>query len=195
MHRIQSMLLDAAIASVMLVPLFLLLNRYYFRSKVRTFCYFIFAIYLCGMFSVVGLPDIRYVRYDPHFNFVPFAYMFSDALNSLLNVALFVPMGFCLPLFWKAFAQLRKTLLYGFGVSLLIEILQIFTYRASDVNDLITNTTGTLFGWCIAKIILRLFSLQTGNHHKELAIISMSAFGVMFFSHPFLENCVTILFQ
>ena len=91
MNRVLSMLLDAAIAAVMLIPLFVLLNKVYFHNTKRSALYLLFAIYLCGMFAVVGLPDICYVRFDPNFNFIPFAYMFSDAVNSLLNVALFFP--------------------------------------------------------------------------------------------------------
>ena len=196
MNRVLSMLLDAAIAAVVLIPLFLLLNKCYFHNTKRSTLYFLFSVYLCGMFAVVGLPDICYIRFDPNFNFTLFAYMFSDAINSLLNVALFLPMGFCLPLLWKAFAPLRKTLLFGFGVSLFIEILQIFTFRASDVNDLITNSAGTILGWCFARILMWAFpGLCPEDNRNDVSVVCLSAFGIMFFLQPFPANYFFRLLQ
>lgn len=144
MYRFFDMGLEAGVAAVILVPLFLVVNRIYFHDLGRTVGYLIFAIYLAGVDAVVGLPCITYIRLGFNYNFVPFLYMFSDCKNSLLNVLLFVPLGFFLPLFWKKFSAFGYTLLFGFCTSLLIELLQIFTFRATDVNDLITNTVGTV---------------------------------------------------
>ena len=189
MHRITAMCIDAAIAALVLVPLFFLLDKYFFHSKRRTCLYILFAVYLSGMFAVAGLPDIRYIRYDPHFNFVPFAYMFSDYTNSLLNVVLFFPLGLCLPLFWGPFRRMWRTLVFGFLVSFLIEFLQIFTYRASDVNDLITNTLGTLLGWCIGKTLLHFFpGIRPTDRTREIPVICGSAFCVMYFLQPYLAS-------
>ena len=189
MHRVFSMCLDAAIAAIILIPVFIVLNRHFFRNRKRTVCYTLFAVYLCGMFAVVGLPDIRYVRFDPNYNLTPFAYMFSDSTNSLLNVLLFVPMGLCLPLFWIPCSILVRTLFIGFSVSLLIEVLQIFTYRASDINDLMTNTFGTLIGWAIARLLLRCFpSISPHGKTVEFYVVGLTAFVVMFFLQPFLAD-------
>ena len=191
MRRIFSMCLDAGIAAVVLIPLFLILNQYYLKSTKKTVNYFIFAVYLSGMFAVVGLPDIRYVRFDPNFNFVPFAYMFSDFTNSFLNVLLFVPLGFFLPVFWKHFTSLWRTGLFGLCTSLLIEVLQIFTYRATDVNDLMPNTLGTLIGWLIAKLVLHFCpAIAPGDKTQEVAVVCGTAFSVMFFVQPFLANWI-----
>lgn len=189
MHRVLSMSLDAAIAALALVPLFLILNRRLFHDLRRTaYCLF-FAVYLCAMFAVAGLPDIRYIRFDPRFNFVPFAYMFSDHTNSLLNVLLFVPMGLSLPILWKHFSPAWRTVLFGLCTSLLIEVLQIFTYRATDINDLMTNTLGTLAGWSLGALILQRFSnLTPGENTGEILPVCGTAFAVMFFIQPFLAG-------
>lgn len=189
MHRVLSMSLDAAIAALALVPLFLILNRRLFHDLRRTaYCLF-FAVYLCAMFAVAGLPDIRYIRFDPRFNFVPFAYMFSDHTNSLLNVLLFVPMGLFLPILWKYFSPAWRTVLFGLCTSLLIEVLQIFTYRATDVNDLMTNTLGTLAGWSLSKLALRLFpKLTPAEKTGDIVPVCGAAFAVMFFVQPFLAG-------
>lgn len=191
MHRILFMCLDAALAAVFLVPLFLILNRRYFRSRRKTFCYLLLAVYLCGVYAVVGLPTVNYIRFDPNFNFVPFAYMFSDFTNSFLNVLLFLPLGGLLPLFWKDFKKFLPTVLFGFCTSLLIEVLQLFTLRATDVNDLMTNTLGTVIGWCCARCLLRLVpGIVPGWKTKEVFVVCGAAFAVMFFAQPFLAELV-----
>ncbi len=181
--------LDAAFAAVFLIPLYLYLNKRKFHDWKKAFGYFVFSIYLCAMFAVVGLPDVLYIRFEPNFNFIPFAYMLSDYMNSLLNVILFLPMGFFLPMFWEKFRGLGPALLFGFCTSLLIEILQIFTFRATDVNDLITNTFGTLLGWSVFKLLALVYrrNFPAGNP-REIYWVCGSAFIVMFFFQPFLAN-------
>ena len=78
-------------------------------------------------------------------------------LNVLLNIAFFVPLGFLLPLLWKPFRKWYAALGAGFGVSLLIELTQLFTGRGMcDVDDLFTNTLGAMLGWCAAMFVLAL---------------------------------------
>ena len=196
MRRIPFMLLDAAIAAVIYLPLFLYLNKRYFHSRRRTIWYFLLAVYLSGVYAVVGLPDIRYAIFDLHYNFVPFAYMFSDYKSSLLNVLLFVPLGFFLPVFGQRYRNLGWTLLFGLGLSLVIETMQIFTFRATDVNDLITNTAGTLVGWCLGRLFIQ---VRTGYPLEErsqpVRMVFLISFLVMFFLHPFIADTVFFLFS
>lgn len=190
------MFFDAAVAAVFLIPLFFYLNKHYFHDSIRMAGYILFAVYLSGMFAVVGLPDIRYVRFDPRYNIVPFAYMFSDLTNTILNVLLFLPLGFFLPVFWARFLPFFRTVLFGFFTSLLIESLQIFTYRATDINDLITNTFGTFLGWILARITLKLVpGWIPGNRIREVYVVCLFAFVVMFFVQPFLADFLFALFH
>ena len=109
MYRIFAMCLEAGIAAIILIPTFWLLNRYCFRNSRRAVCYLIMSLYLAAVDAVVGLPSLLYIRIDQNINLVPFAYMFSDYRNSLLNVLLFVPLGFLLPVLWKRFRSLLWT--------------------------------------------------------------------------------------
>jgi len=78
-------------------------------------------------------------------------------LNVLLNIALFVPLGFLLPLLAKQFRKWYLSLGAGFGVSLLIELTQLITGSGMcDVDDLFTNTLGAMLGWCAAMLVLAL---------------------------------------
>lgn len=84
-----------------------------------------------------------------------------DVLQTVFNVALFVPLGVLFSDFLVMKA--RWGIPAGLGVSLLIEATQFTgnwglmpcSYRVADVNDLITNTTGTAVGYLIALLIPR----------------------------------------
>ncbi|GAB2483356.1 hypothetical protein GCM10027030_16930 [Luteococcus sediminum] len=96
-------------------------------------------------------------------------------LELLLNVALFVPLGW----FCRRFGGWRvlPTLATGLLVSLAIEVTQytglwgIFrcAYRMSDAVDLVTNTTGTAVGILLAALTPRFFpraEVLEANAHR-----------------------------
>lgn len=191
MHRVFAMCLEAGIAAVILIPSFWALNRYCFRNSRRAACYLVMSVYLAAVDAVVGLPSLLYIRFDRNINLVPFAYMFSDYGNSLLNVLLFVPLGFFLPVLWKRFRSFLWTALFGLGFSLSIELLQLFTFRATDINDLMTNTVGTILGWCLGRLMLKLFpSIRPSWKTRELVVVFGVTFAVMFLAQPFLAELV-----
>lgn len=126
-------------------------------SKTKIFISLVvFYYYLCVMLTkVVGIPTLsEYIRlsrlgeafFNPNINLIPFSDGFS--LSFILNIFLFVPLGFLCPLISKSYQCVKNTLLIGCGLSFSIEIVQLFTlYRATDINDLITNIVGTLIGY------------------------------------------------
>ena len=178
---------NAAMAAIVLIPVFFLLNKSV-RNPKRSVWYCLMSIYLSGVYAVVGLPTIGYIRFAPNINLEPFAYMFSDFTNSFLNVLLFVPLGILLPMLWNRFKNPLRTLFFGLLVSVFIEFLQLFTYRATDINDLMTNTLGTLFGWCIGRILLCFLKIPGHNSRKrDVYTVFGIAFGVMFFLQPVIE--------
>ena len=189
MHRVPAMCMEACVALVILAPVFLVLDRRYVHNGNRTLCYLAFAFYLAAVDAVVGLPCVRYIRFDANINLKPFAYMFSDYQTSFLNVVLFVPLGVFLPVLWEAFRKFHWTVLFGFCLSLVIEVLQLFTFRATDVNDLMTNTAGTILGWCIARLLLWLVpGIRPQNNVKDVFLVCGITFAVLFFVQPFLAD-------
>lgn len=179
---------EAAIATIPLLPLFCLLNHHRIRNWKRSAVYLVFSIYLSTMYAAVGLPDITYYRFHPHFNFVPFLYMFTAWETTVLNVLLFVPLGFFMPVLWNDYKSWFKTLFLGFGISSMIEVLQIFTYRATDINDLMTNTLGTFVGFLIGRLFLKCCpSFHSMNDNRDIGLVFGISFAVMFFIYPFVS--------
>lgn len=175
-------------AAFFLVPVYLLLYKLRLKDVRKSALCFLFAFYLCAVYALTGLPNVTYIRFDFSANLVPLRGMLTGMRNTILNILLFTPLGVFLPLLEGRYRMVKRTVAAGFFLSLSIELLQIFTYRATDVNDLITNTVGTLAGFCIAGIGRKRIraSAKTTQRNSDVWIAFFTAFCGMFFLQPFL---------
>lgn len=98
---------------------------------------------------------IAYGKLDNSINLIPFSS--EGAMTYILNIIMFMPLGFLLPLIWKNFRNAKKVVLMGFLMSLAIEICQLFNIRTTDIDDLLMNTLGTLVGYCCWKVFSLIF--------------------------------------
>ena len=75
-------------------------------------------------------------------------------------------------------------------MSLAIELLQILTYRATDINDLIANTVGAVLGYFVFRAISLIFpsAKKVATRKNEIAVIMLSVFAEMFFVQPYLAT-------
>ena len=75
----------------------------------------------------------------------------------ILNILLYIPMGYLLPFVWKTLRKhLWLTVPAGFAISLLTEIIQLIThYGWFDVDDLMNNTIGALLGAVLFAVFYR----------------------------------------
>lgn len=97
-------------------------------------------------------------------------YSVKNWANVLLNVAMFVPLGFLLPLLGKGFRKWYVAVPSGFGVSLAIELLQLaIGIGICDVDDLFANTLGALMGYLLIMTVLSLFREKGGRLRPGLA--------------------------
>ena len=97
-------------------------------------------------------------------------YSVKSWANVLLNVALFGPLGFLLPLLGRKFRKWQLTVPVCFGVSLLIELVQLAIGRGvCDVDDLFCNTLGGAMG-CFAAMALLSLSGEKGKRRKPALI-------------------------
>lgn len=72
-------------------------------------------------------------------------------ISILGNVMLFVPLGFLFSLLWSD--SIKLNLLIGAGLSLLIELYQLFLPRATDIDDIWLNVLGILIGCLVLRLI------------------------------------------
>ncbi|MEP9364944.1 VanZ family protein [Nocardioides sp. CN2-186] len=115
-------------------------------------------VYAAGVLGHVLLPfpidasDPRPWRVWIHLT--PFVDVAEDPIGMVLNIALFVPLGFLLPLVVRV-GSARRAVLYGVLASLGIEMVQLVgdltvsPGRVADVDDLIGNAIGTLIGYAV----------------------------------------------
>lgn len=79
----------------------------------------------------------------------------------IVNIMLFVPFGFLLPLGSKKFQPFWKTYLAGFLFSVCIELMQlIFHFGVFETADLLNNTIGVFIGYGLYKIIAFFMSVK-----------------------------------
>ena len=190
MFRIYLAVVDMIPAAVVLIPTFGLLyaTKYHYQLG-KSVGYCLFCMYLSAVYSLVGVPNILHISPGLNLNFIPFTGLISDFKNSMLNIMLFAPLGFFLPVLWTRFRKMKSCILFGFGLSLAIELLQMLTFRTTDVNDLITNVCGTLLGYILARPVIKKFSINNLAVYDPLVLCAVS-FAIMFFVHPILSPLI-----
>ncbi|MEM5011210.1 VanZ family protein [Niallia taxi] len=122
---------------------------------------------VCFIFYMTMFPN-RYLGIgieEGGHNFIPFLMIkemfvdrsfFTFVVNNIGNIALFMPLGFFLPMAIPKFRHVILTTVAGCCLSAVIESIQWFMkYRWSDVDDIILNTIGALAGFGIYKAVLK----------------------------------------
>lgn len=132
----------------------------------------LFAGYLAALVVIVWMPmltwnqllsgdfrfeDLRAVGYYTN-NGAVLKFLSGDLHGYLLfefiaNIALFIPLGFLLPMSFRRLKWWAVDLI-GLGTTCLVELIQPFLGRTGDLDDVITNFTGAVIGCVIAKIVL-----------------------------------------
>lgn len=110
-------------------------------------------------------------RYDwnKNLNLIPFrsfhAYWAGAIIRNVCgNLAMFMPLGFLSSALFRN-GTWKRALCIGVGMSLFIEVAQYFIMRASDIDDIILNTTGALCGYWLYRLIGKVWPQVT----KKLA--------------------------
>ncbi len=190
MHRIYGTLIEMVAASVFIIPVFFLYNKFIFHNLKQALIYMVLAFYLVAVFALVGFPSIISIHFDFTVNVFPFVGMASDFSNACLNVLLFVPLGILLPMLWDKYRNMKSTLLFALCMTVGIEFSQIFTLRTTDINDIITNIAGTLLGYFVAKGITKNFTqcMKSNEKSKDLYMICGTVVLIMFLLQPFISS-------
>ncbi|AYF84304.1 VanZ family protein [Bacillus thuringiensis] len=147
---------------------------------------FLFVVYICMVVAVtlfplpIGFPS-NLENLNRSVNIIPFASIIKDinqigsaydgdalfmigliVRNVGGNILLLMPLGFLAPILWDKYKKFKNTILLGFSISASIELLQLIQSlfsgvgRITDIDDVICNVLGSIFGYCIYKILLKL---------------------------------------
>lgn len=192
-------LLDKLCGAVVSLPLVLV---YIFvfdreRAKRRWGWMVLLTLYLNAMYIVIGVPGVQYICWDPTLNLIPFQDFSARNMEGMvLNAIMFAPLGFLLPAYFERYRHWGRTLAAGFLTSLTVELIQLFTFRATDVDDLIMNTLGTLVGFLLAKLVLRRRTAVYRGKKDWLELVIVNGIVllvIVFIRYPLMEAILNLL--
>lgn len=155
---------------IILIPAFLLYPAVC-HGKIkspRSAMLLLFSLWVLMLFFMTGMPTLDFHTLDFNCNIIPFRGLIDAPIQYGFNVLIFLPIG-CFPsLLWAPFSKWKNILWLGFGLSLLIETAQLFTFRTTDIDDLIANTLGTAFGFFVAKGLGSLMQIEvTADQYRS----------------------------
>lgn len=139
----------------------------------------VFCILFCYIVIVIGATIFTRSGVYEHANFNLFSsyieawnnYSKSYWRNIILNILMFVPFGFLLPLFSYRFKKLYWTLSLGFLFTFGIEVTQYITKRGIfEVDDIMNNWIGALIGYSLVMFLLTSISKEK-TKFKPLKLI------------------------
>ena len=147
MLPISDILIRSISGYVFIIPVLIL---YFFirkksgrkQSIFHIIAVFVFCYYLFGILTVTGIGYTSTISFRPQISIIPFCGMISGPIDTILNLVLFVPL-----------------------FSLSIEIVQMFGWGATDINDLIINTAGACLGYLIYYLVSKILPI---NFRKRL---------------------------
>lgn len=102
--------------------------------------------------------------------------------NTLGNIAIFLPLGYLLPILTKKIDNIYKVFLISISVSIVFESLQYIFYLGSlDIDDVILNTLGGVIGYIIYYFIRKLTTTSPSTAiYKVSIVLSIVAFIIGF---------------
>jgi len=150
------------------------------QSLLHTVAVFIFGYYLFGLLTVTGIGFTSTMNFHPNISWTPFIGMITGPIDTILNVILFVPLGFFLPLLYKKYHNIKAIALTGLLLSLAVEFVQMFDWGSSDINDLMTNTAGACVGFLIYFLLSKILPANLKKQFQSRKVNAMVE--VFFFS-------------
>jgi glycopeptide antibiotics resistance protein len=165
-------------AALACTPVYLLLRRPWKRREIREIFLFLYTVYCLALLWLVlrgsyaspaemlRSAQSRVTETHMNINLVPFKTMrlmlgthMPDqiCINIIANFVLFVPCSFGMLALWKRTRNVPCCLAVCLGVPLLIEFLQLFINRNTDIDDVILNFAGGLCGVILFIIVHKVF--------------------------------------
>ena len=142
------------------------------------------AVFIIYLVVVVGATMLRYRMHSfagGIGEIYPLFYSYKEAWNHfsarewrniILNIMMFVPFGFLLPLVSKKFQVLWKTYLAGFLFTFLIEMTQLlFNLGICEMDDFMNNTVGAMIGYGFYRLFVFVVNKWKKQETKALSTV------------------------
>lgn len=172
------------------VLVLLLISRYAYKqtrikwetdrlTKTQSYAQWLLVSYILLLLflTVLGRRSMDYYRYN-----FDIGYSYRDAYHNgnpqaistiAVNIAMFVPVGLLGAIGFKRFGIL-KALLLGILLTASIEFLQLMLRNGTcEIDDLISNTAGTICGCLPGQVIRSLLKRKTKRYHSKKECDSM----------------------
>ena len=190
MLPISDILIRSISGYVFIIPVLMLYFLYLKKSGRKQSIFHITAL------TVTGIGYTSTISFRPKISIIPFLGMISGPIDTILNLVLFVPLGFFLPLLYKKYHHIKNVVLTGFLFSLSIEIIQMFGWGATDINDLIINTVGACLGYLIYYLLSKILPInfrkrlqsENVNDMVEIMLYAIYIFIVMITVQPWVVH-------
>jgi glycopeptide antibiotics resistance protein len=95
-----------------------------------------------------------------------FSFNFHNLRDIATNILLYLPLGVFVCLYQASFKKIKLislSLIFGFLISLIVETIQAFVGRYSDLTDILSNGSGYMLGYIITYIALTHFHLSPSS--------------------------------
>ena len=163
MHRIEAYirlgLIFVVIISILYLPILFKLKKKGISptrqvSYIGLVCSIFLIVFATMLFMLISFNSTHTL------NIIPFNWneigLYQFVVEKIPNILLFIPFGFFVPAVYKSKRNIWKTMLIVFLTTFGIEFLQyfmgisqLFTGRATDIDDVITNFLGGLIGYIL----------------------------------------------
>lgn len=159
---------------------------------------YVFLFYLSLVYGVTQIATVWDIsRYETWIRVSQINLTLFDTAGStayLLNILLFMPLGFLLPTIWPHFRKMKNTVCAGFFFSLAIELNQLLNNRITDIDDLFTNTLGAIIGYVIYRVLFKMICKREEKRldtnfplvikYEAIFCLVCSFVGAMFIYYP-----------
>ena len=188
------------ICVIILSSIYLVKYSWMTKKQNKKMFYLVFAIYLFSVLNITlfcrqPMNENKMVLQIFYSYFEIYQQEWEHASKYILittmgNVIAFMPLGMGLKILQKEYLTTMKIVLVGFVFSLLIEVIQWTTCLGTfEIDDLLHNTLGCLFGVQIYDIVI---SLKKRNKYeiilrKVVPILGYGLFVIVICIKPWLE--------
>jgi glycopeptide antibiotics resistance protein len=149
----------------LIIFLFITCIKWFVRKKLEVkpttmFCEFVWILNVYTILRITGIIGMDFsisevLNGHIHYSLIPFEDGLSAAM--FLNLLLFAPFGFLTPIVFRKFkSKWVLNLLIAVVFSGAIEFLQMFSGRYAQIDDILMNSFGALFGYLIYIVMLKL---------------------------------------